>query len=268
MSLDNPLLIIVISAVVSAFIVYLFMLVARNKDAQVSHERDDYIAMLVHDIRSPLTVIRGSADLLLHENKNLTNDDVNKLLKQIEDTSDALLSMVSDILDVSKMESGKFEINKVSSDLNLLLKMISDRYLVVANQSNIKLVTNLDSTLPKVNFDPDKIERVVNNLISNSLKFTPEGGQITITSVVDKSSAKISVSDTGIGVDDVMKTKLFNKFVQGGKTLKSANSNSTGLGLKVSKEIVELHGGKIWIEDNAPKGASFIFSLPLDLPSF
>ena len=139
---------------------------------------------------------------------------------------------------------------------------------MVANQSKIKLTTNFDTTMPKVNLDAEKIERVVNNLLSNSIKFTPEEGQLTVSSMVDGDFAKVIVSDTGIGVDDTMKTKLFNKFVQAGKTLKSSGSASTGLGLKVSKEIVELHGGKIWIEDNKPKGAQFIFTLPLDLPKF
>ena len=134
MLLENTLFIIAISAVVSSLLILIVMLSLRKRDSQVTHEKEDYIAMLVHDIRSPLTVIKGSADLLMHEDKNLTKEDMHKLLKQIEDTSDALLSMVSDILDVSKMESGKFEINKVSSDLNSLIKIISDRFLVVANK--------------------------------------------------------------------------------------------------------------------------------------
>lgn len=268
MILQNTLLMIVISVIVSSFFVLLVLFSLRKRDAKINKEKDDYVSMIVHDIRSPLSVIKGSADLLMHEYKNLTKEDVSKLLKQIVDTSNETLSMISDVLDVSKMESGKFEINKASSDLNMLLKMITDRFIVVANQSNIKLSTNLDSTMPKVNLDADKIERVVNNLLSNAIKFTPESGQIVVSSVVSDKFAKISVADTGIGIDDSMKTKLFNKFVQAGKTLKSGKSSSTGLGLKVSKEIVELHEGKIWIEDNKPNGAVFVFTLPLDLPTF
>ena len=268
MLLENTLLMIVISVVVSSLFVLLVMFSLRKRDAKISKEKDDYVAMIVHDLRSPLAVIKGSADLLMHEDKNLTKEDMDKLLKQIVDTAEASLSMISDVLDVSKMEAGRFEINKASSDLNMLLKMITDRFLVVANQSNIKLVTNFDATLPKVNLDPEKIERVVNNLLSNAIKFTPESGQITVSSIIDGNFVKVSVADTGIGIDDSLKNKLFNKFVQAGKTLKSGKTSSTGLGLKVSKEIVELHDGKIWIEDNKPNGSVFVFTIPLELPNF
>lgn len=262
MELSKVALIGVLSALASSLILMLLMRVFRKKDAQIQKEQDDYIAMLVHDIRAPLSVIKGAVDIILHEAKNLTQEDISKLLNQVKDTADDLLGLVSDILDVSKIESGKFEIRKVPADLNLLLQSVSDKFLSVSNQSNIKIKTNLDASLPKVPFDADKIERVLNNLLSNSLKFTPDGGEITVGSKLDGILVRISIADTGIGVTDAMKVKLFHKFVQAGKTSKS-EGKGTGLGLTISREIVELHKGKIWIEDNKPIGSIFVFTLPL-----
>ena len=123
MYLETTFIIAIASILFVVFLILLVLLFSKTRDVGISHEKDDYIAMLVHDIRSPLNVIKGSADILSKESKNLTSEDTSKLLTQIIDTSNVLLDMVSDILDVSKMESGKFEINKASSDLNLLLKM-------------------------------------------------------------------------------------------------------------------------------------------------
>jgi len=250
------------SAFVGSIAVLIITSLFRTKDHKNQQEHDDYFTMLVHDIRAPLSVIRGSVDILLHEEKNLTKEDVAKMLNQMRDTSDEVLALVGDILDVSKIEAGKFEIVKATADLNLLIQSIADRFIAIANQSNIKIATNLDTSLPKINFDAEKIERVLNNLLSNSLKFTPNGGEITISSEIQGDMAKVSIADTGIGVDDAMKKKLFHKFVQAGATSKS-RGKGTGLGLTISKEIVQLHGGTIWIEDNVPKGSIFIFTLPI-----
>lgn len=262
MELSTVVLIGVFSAVLSSLLILFFMRLFKKKDVAAQKEQDDYIAMLVHDIRAPLSVVKGAVDIILHEAKNLSPEDVTKLLNQVKDTADDLLVLVNDILDVSKIEAGKFEIKKVPSDLNLILRSTADKFLSVSNQSNIKINTNLDPSLPKVVMDPDKIERVLNNLLSNSLKFTPDGGEIIISSKMEGDLVKTSIADTGIGITDAMKSKLFHKFVQAGKTSKS-EGKGTGLGLTVSKEIVELHKGKIWIEDNKPTGSIFIFTLPI-----
>ena len=263
MDIATVVLIGFFSALFSSFLIFSLTRIFKKSEKKIQQEQDDYIAMLVHDIRAPLSVIRGSVDIILHENKDLTKDDVNKLLNQIKDTVEELLGLVSDILDVSKIEAGKFEIERIPADLNLLLQSTSDKFLSLSNQSNIKIVTELDTSLPKVNLDPEKLDRVLSNLLSNSLKFTPDGGKITVKSKKDGKMARVSIADTGIGIEDGMKVKLFHKFVQAGKTSKS-KGKGTGLGLTIAREILELHNGNIWIEDNVPKGSVFIFTLPLN----
>ncbi len=227
---------------------------------RVQKERDDYLAMLVHELRSPLSVIRGSSDLIIKESENLSRQDIEKLLAQIRASSSSLLDIVNDILDVSKIEAGKFEVRKIKSNINKLLRDEIDYYKALTSQKKIELSVNLQADLPDFMFDPDRVKQVLNNLISNAIKFTPENGKIKLEAQRVDGSMRVSVSDNGIGITDDQKPRLFHKFVQ----LQNANvsQRGTGLGLVIAKGIVEAHGGSIWIEDAQPHGAKFCFMLP------
>ncbi len=237
-----------------------------SRQYQMSKQRDDYVAMMVHELRSPLSVIKGSADLVLREEKSLSTDQKYTLLAQVKDSATDLLDIVNDILDVSKIESGRFKIKKVEGDLNKVLADETKYYMALAQEKDIKVVTQLDEQVPRFKFDEDRIKHVMNNLLSNALKFTEQGGRVVITSKkVDDYLIEVSVSDTGDGVPDEVKGKLFNKFVQM-ENRKGAKEKGTGLGLVIAKGIVEAHGGSIWVEDNQPKGAVFLFTIPISSP--
>lgn len=227
-------------------------------------KQDDLMPMLVHELRSPLSIIKGSSDLIIREASSLSMADIEKLLGQIRSSSSGLLKLVNDILDTSKMESGIFEIHKEKLDINHLLEEERDYYKAKAIERNIKFDLHLDPSLPKVSFDTDRIKQVMNNLLSNALKFTPEGGSVSIRSMMnptDKNSIRISVEDSGSGVPDEVKPKLFHKFVQ--LENNTTEEKGTGLGLVICKGIIKAHGGTIWVEDNQPQGARFVFTLPV-----
>jgi signal transduction histidine kinase len=229
--------------------------------AQKQKRQDDFLPMLVHELRSPLSVIKGSSDLILKEVSNLSSADIEKLLSQIRSSSEDMLQIVNNMLDVSKMESGVFEIDKERSDINKLLEEEREYYVSLAKEKNISISLDLERDLKEFSFDTERITQVMNNLISNALKFTPKGGAISIKSHSSDGSVRVSVADSGPGVPDEFKPKLFHKFVQFHDA--SAGEKGTGLGLVISKGIVEAHGGKIWVEDNEPIGAIFVFTLPL-----
>jgi signal transduction histidine kinase len=234
-----------------------------KKQVEIQHQRDDYLAMLVHELRAPLAVIKGAADLIIKEAPSLSKEQIETLLGQIKKSSSSLLQIVNDILDVSKIESGKFSIKKVPGDINLLLKEICDYYLSWANEKQIKINLELEENIPQIKFDSERIKQVLNNLLSNALKFTDEYGNITIKTHLNSKVVQINVCDTGIGIPDDMKHKLFNKFVQVGAK-EQVKEKGTGLGLFIAKGIVEAHGGNIWIEDNDPQGTKFVFTIPLE----
>ena len=222
--------------------------------------------MMVHELRSPLSVIKGSADLLLREEKNLKEDQKYTLLSQIKVSSSDLLEVVNDILDVSKIESGRLDIKKAMGDFNKVLYDEADYYMALAREKEINVETILDDKIPHFEFDEDRMKHVMNNLLSNALKFTDDGGHVAIESkLADEYHVEVCISDTGPGVPDDMKGKLFNKFVQM-ENRKNKKEKGTGLGLVITKGIIEAHGGSIWIEDNEPMGAKFMFTVPIANP--
>ncbi len=223
-------------------------------------ERDQFIAMLVHELRSPLSIIRGSCDLLVKEAYNLSQDQIKNMLNQLGDSAKLMLDIVNDLLDVSKIESGKFEILKEAGDLNNIIKEEAGYFSVLADKKSIKLNVFLDSSISSCKFDTERLKQVMNNLLSNAIKFTDTEGVVIVSSKKVGSSARIEVADTGIGVPPEQKVKLFHKFSQ---IPNGTHEKGTGLGLVVAKGIVEAHGGKIWVEDNQPKGSKFVFTLPL-----
>lgn len=222
--------------------------------------QEDFLPMLVHELRSPLSVIQGAADLLIKSADALTVEHIHTLLNQIKTSSSTLLGMVSSILDVSKMESGKFQLNKVPTDINILLREECSYFEPLAKIKEITLECNTDQSLPSFNFDPERIKQVLNNLLSNAIKFNSAGGKISVISKKDQDSCRVEVSDTGVGISDKEKPFLFQKFFQASN--QNGSEKGTGLGLVISKGIIETHGGKIWVEDNTPKGTKFLFVIP------
>jgi len=234
-----------------------------RNEHELNRLRDDFTAMMVHELRSPLAVMKGSADLLLKEDSTLSVEQKYTLLSQIEDSSGDLLQIVTDLLDVSKIESGRLEIKKERGNINDLLEDESEYYEALAHEKGVVVNVLLEGDLPEVSFDRDGVKRVMNNLLSNALKFTESGGKVEISSrKIDGTFIEVCISDTGRGVPEGMKGKLFNKFVQV-DTSDGDSGKGTGLGLAIAKGIVEAHGGRIWIEDNKPKGSKFLFVLPL-----
>ncbi|HLB51767.1 hypothetical protein A3F07_01060 [candidate division WWE3 bacterium RIFCSPHIGHO2_12_FULL_38_15] len=233
----------------------------QSEEMELRKLRQDFTAMMVHELRSPLTVIKGTSDLLIKEYKNLNSEQVNTFIVQIKDSAIALLGIVNELLDASKIEAGKVELFKKQGDINKIINDEFNYYYNLARDKGINFSFDLDLSIQKFYFDEQKIKQVLNNLLSNAIKFTDPGGTLVIVSKNYGSYIGISVNDSGKGVPDEVKELLFQKFVQARESDKS-NEQGTGLGLVICKGIVEAHGGRIWIEDNVPKGAKFIFTLP------
>jgi signal transduction histidine kinase len=222
--------------------------------------KDDFISMIVHELRSPLTIIKGTSDMLIKRGDTFEKEQNRTLLTQIRDDSTRLLNLVSDLLDSAKIEAGKITLIKKMADINkLILKQVTD-FMPISLEKKITLSVDTDSRIGVFNFDSDRIEQVLTNLISNALKFTSEGS-IHVTSKLIEDFVEVSIADTGQGIDDEEKQKLFNKYMQLHEP--KTKEKGTGLGLVISKGIVEAHGGQIWVSDNNPQGSVFRFKLPV-----
>lgn len=222
----------------------------------------DFAAMIAHDLRSPLLNIVSVAGMMEDGLLGPINDEQKKWLGKIHANSHALVDMVSDFLDLSRLEAGHIDLAKTSVELKPLIETVVENYLPRCNEKNISLRCDVDSALRPINADPRRLGQVLNNLLGNAVKFTPASGTIEVGARQrgDKETL-VWVKDNGVGIPPAEVATLFEKYRQGTSGKNSAQTG-TGLGLVICKMIVEAHGGKIWTESAEGVGSTFSFSLP------
>lgn len=219
--------------------------------------KEDFTNMVVHELRAPLTSIRGASELLLTQEMGDEQQE-KKLVDIIHSQAKKLLEDVSSLLDAAKLEAGKFTIQKSVTDLKELITEKVESFIPLAKTKGVELLAKIDENLPNIESDASRIGQVINNLISNSLKFTPEGGRIEVRAEFSE-YIRISVSDTGAGIPKEKQASLFSKFSQ----LAHKEEGGTGLGLYISKGIIEAHGGTISLESEQGRGTTVSFTLPV-----
>ena len=238
---------------------------AKERLEQLNKLKDDFVAIVSHDLRSPLTAILAAAEILLADelmDRPLTAEQ-KELVHDIQVMGNQQLQMVNDLLDLAKIESGKQELNPTMVDLRTVVGQSCHILRVLAENKNIALHFLAAANLPRVRIDVPKIQQVVNNLIGNAIKFTQPGGAVTIRIDVENHQfLRVSVSDTGEGMEPENLLRLFNKFQQV-KSSGTRGERGTGLGLAICKNLVELHQGEIWAESRVGVGSNFVFTLPL-----
>jgi signal transduction histidine kinase len=226
----------------------------QKKEGSAAVER---MHIIVHELRAPVTAIKGAASLLL--SKRISEEDKDKMLHVIFDSAREMLSRISEILDSAKLAEGKFAIKKVKADLDVIMREHIDVFSYAAREKGITLVFE-PAQIPQFYFDPGRIGQVINNLISNSLKFTKQQGKIEVKISMKKQEIEVEVADNGIGIPEDKKAVLFTKFGQISDMARA--EESSGLGLFISRQIVEAHGGRIWIESKEGTGTHVFFTLP------
>ncbi len=235
--------------------------------AYASKAKSDILANMSHELRTPLNAIMGFSELLKQKLPGELTEKQEQYLDNILTSSNHLLALIGDILDLSKVEAGKIElvIEKlpVPQAINEGLTLVKEK----AMRHNVKLKTELDTELEFIEADRLRFKQILFNLLSNSVKFSkPEGGTVTVTTRKEGSMARFSVTDTGIGIKKEDMGKLFKEFEQVSTGI-SRIYGGTGLGLAISKNLVELHGGTIMAESRYGEGSKFTFTLPLVVKS-
>lgn len=227
--------------------------------------KDDFVSIASHELRTPMTAIRSYAWMALHRSDVPLSKQMEKYIARILISTERLINLVNDMLNVSRIESGRIEINPEPVDLLSLAKDIIDElYYSRAPAKKVEFAV-LEKPIPKVLADPDKLRQVFLNLVGNALKFTPTGGKITFDFFTDGKVVETSVSDNGVGMSKEDLSKLFSKFGRlDNSYTAAATSGGTGLGLYISKKLVELMHGKIWAGSaGSNKGATFTVSMPV-----
>jgi len=228
-----------------------------------SRHKSEFLANMSHELRTPLNAIIGFSEVLVERMFGELNEKQNEYIDDILSSGRHLLSLINDILDLSKIEAGRMELELTNFDLPLAVENAVTLVRERATRLGIKFGRVIGDGLGEFVGDERKIKQVLLNLLSNAVKFTPEGGTIEIKAVPGDGLVKISVTDTGIGIAPEDQGAIFEEFRQvGGDYAKKLEG--TGLGLTLTKKFVEMHGGRIWVESEVGKGSTFTFTLPIN----
>ncbi|WP_347275568.1 ammonium transporter [Candidatus Kuenenia sp.] len=225
--------------------------------------KSEFLTTMSHELRTPLNAIIGFAEVLRDEIAGSLSKDQKEYVNDIHSSGHHLLDMINNILDLSKIETGKMKLQYeefcIEDAINKTLTIIN----ASANNKGISVYTNIQDNAPPLFADKTKFRQILYNLLSNAVKFTPENGKITINAFQKNKSLQFEIIDTGIGIKPEDKEKLFEAFHQANGSL-TREYEGTGLGLHLTKRLVELHGGKIWAESTFGKGSTFFFILPIN----
>ena len=242
----------------------------KNRQLEVANERlqeldrlkSDFVANVSHELRTPLTAIKGAIDLLLREVAGPLNEKQTHYLARVRSNTHRLAGLINDVLDLSRIEEGKIELQTERVSLAGLVHEVVETLKPLATEKEIVIRATIPESSLLVWADRDKITQILTNLIGNAVKFIPTGGRVAVSAIIDGEWVRVSVADNGPGISLDEKDRVFEKFYQVAEA-GGAKPKGTGLGLAISKALIELHGGKIWVESGLSLGSTFHFTLPI-----
>jgi len=228
----------------------------------ISKTKSEFISAVSHELRTPLTSIKGYAVILMEGKLGTIPDPVRERLGKINTHSDKLVNLINQLLDISRIESGRVEMKLSKCSLPAIIETVHDLLTPQLKSKNIQWSVQIDETIPKMLLDDTQVDRIFINLISNAIKFTPENGTISISMHLNNNIVTVEISDTGIGISQDDIARLFDEFYRVDNQI-NQNVKGTGLGLSLAKKIVEAHNGKMWITSKLNEGTTFHFTLPV-----
>ena len=237
----------------------------QSKSAQLevaNQHKSEFLANMSHELRTPLNAIIGFSEVLVERMFGELNDKQADYLNDIHSSGKHLLSLINDILDLSKIEAGRMELElstfHVPAAIDNAMTLIRER----AQRHEIALSVVIDPRIGELQGDERKFKQIMLNLLSNAVKFTPDGGKVAVRAEMKPDEIQVAVQDTGIGIAAADKDAVFEEFRQVGRNYTSKNEG-TGLGLTLTRRFIELHGGRIWLDSELGKGSTFTFAIPL-----
>lgn len=229
---------------------------------ELNQVKNKVMGIVAHDLRNPLSVLKGYANLLTAGALGTLSDEQRKVIKRMDDATEHMLALINDLLDVTAIEMGRLELQLRKTVLSDYLESCHEEYRMLGAVKNIDLSLELAPDLPIVTLDPGRISQVLGNLVSNAIKFSHPGTHVQVSARRLGEYVEIAVTDEGQGIPANEISKVFTEF---GRTsvLPTAGESSTGLGLAIVKRIVDAHNGRIWVESEVGKGSRFSFALPI-----
>jgi signal transduction histidine kinase len=225
--------------------------------------KNEFLASMSHELRTPLNSIIGYAEVMLDGVDGELPDEAMEDVQAIYDSGKHLLSMINDILDLAKIEAERLELDRTALPLAVVVEEVQRATAILVKDKPVEIKVELPADLPTIYADHVRLRQILNNLVSNAVKFTSEGYvRITAQHVPDERVVTVSVEDTGIGIAPEHIEVIFERFRQVDGS-SSRRAGGTGLGLNITKRLVEMHGGRIWVESELGKGSKFSFTMPV-----
>ena len=234
---------------------------ANAKLRELSEMKEEFLALTTHDLRSPLTVISGVINFFTSGRLGDLTAEQKNMVSMMERNTQSLIELVNDLLDASKLESGTMRLDLTSIDLGGLVRELREGMVPMAREKGITIEESVPAALPPLRADRPKLRRVLVNLLSNALKFTPKGGRVEVSAAPENGFVRVSVTDTGVGIAPEDMERLFDKYEQA-RSRATRSEKGTGLGLYITRQLVELHGGKIEARSELGQGSTFSFTIP------
>jgi signal transduction histidine kinase len=240
--------------------IYVFRDVTRERE--VDRMKTEFVSLVSHELRTPLTSIKGYVDLLVEGEAGAITPEQSDFLQVVRTNADRLVGLINDLLDISRIEAGKIELQRAPVDLVALLQSVALAFRPQVEARRQELTLDLPPDLPRVWGDVGRITQIANNLVSNAHKYTLENGRITVSAAVAGDTVRVSISDTGVGLTPEQQARLFERFFRADNRV-TRSVAGTGLGLSITRALVQMHGGDISVASEAGRGSTFAFTLPL-----
>lgn len=235
-----------------------------SREKMIDRLKTEFVSISAHQLRTPLSAIKWSLRMLLDGDMGPLSKEQKEFLEKTYQSNERMINLVNDLLDVTRIEEGRFIYNPTFVDFNKLVGQVIKNYKEVAQRKKVSLIFKKSRNIPKVKVDIEKMKLAITNLVDNALRYTPSGGRVKVEVKRKKEELECLVSDTGIGIPKDQQKRIFSKFFRGVNAIKM-QTEGTGLGLFITKNIIEAHGGKIWFESEEGKGTTFYFTIPLQL---
>jgi PAS domain S-box-containing protein len=232
-----------------------------TREVQAERAKNEFISTVSHELRTPMTSIKGYTDLLASERIGPLNDDQRRFLAIVQRNADRLTSLINDLLDISRIETGRIRLNLAPVQVSEVIQTVVSSMGAQTQRKQQKVNVDVPADLPMVMADRDRLIQILVNLVGNASLYTDDGGRIDVRARRDAGVVTIAVADTGIGISAEEQGKIFDRFYRG-EHPRVQESQGTGLGLSIVKSFVEMHGGKIWVESQPGEGSTFTFTLP------
>lgn len=233
-----------------------------NKES-IESIQSDFVTLASHQLRTPLTGIKWYVEILLADKEKQLTDKQRYYLREVYRSNERAINLVNDLLDVSRIQEGHIHLEYRSTKVEKVIQEIIDNFSTLVKSSKVTINFEIiNGPLPSVDTDAEKLKRVIINLLSNSIKYSPKEGTIRIALEQTDGVLKVSVEDSGVGIPKEDQKKVFSKFFRGQNVIKLAPDGS-GLGLFIAKSLIEAMGGKIWFDSTVGVGTKFHFTLPV-----